>query len=249
MTRTWAAAMVVAGLVAAAGCATGTPPPVVLPTERALVAQWQSDGGFVAPGTFLITPPKLAVYSDGTAIAGAQKAMTLRDTEVADLVRQLRADLAGIGPTALPTGRMQVADAPTDMLQVRAPDGGMQSVSAYALGIAGVGYPESLVHARATMADLATRVATGGSPFTSDRIKLVVTPNGDQDSPGGAWPQGVTPPTMRPEDYRGVAVNLGGPEAAAAMKAFKADSEGRTSAVLPDGTKVWATWRYLLPHE
>jgi hypothetical protein len=237
-------------VLALAGCATpgGTPsgPPTALPTGRVLVAQWTSDGGFVPPGTFLITPPKLAVYSDGTAISAATSTLTLTPAEVTALIGKVRADLDGMPPTVRSTGRVAVADGPTDTISIRRDDGTTLEVSAYALGML-PGYPAALVDAQKTMSDLAGRVATSGSPYTSDRIKLVVAPDGMNADVVKTWPAGIDVPAVTSTDYRGVAVNLSGAQAQTAMAVFRA--AGYDHVRLPDGTLVSVQWRYLLPHE
>jgi hypothetical protein len=110
--------------------------PVVLPTDPATrVASRIVAGGFVPIGYNEITPPRLAVYADGTAIADAARQLSLTSAETTDLVRGLRRDLSGLPASPKPLGKNAVADAATTTLTVLGADGKTISVSAYALGI------------------------------------------------------------------------------------------------------------------
>src|SRR6266542_2107116 len=110
----------VAGCARTGGETTGegsTSPVVFLPGPAQLVAALRFDGGFVPPGWLAIRAPRLAVYSDGRAVADADRALTLTSQELSDLVGMLRSDLAGQPATASPRADGQaVADAATTVL-------------------------------------------------------------------------------------------------------------------------------------
>lgn len=237
------------------GCAgsrepgTGPDEAVVLPTGPAQeMAAMRQIGGFVPPGWTFIEAPPVVVYSDGRAVADAHRVLTLSLPEVAALVRDLRRDLRGLGATAKSTESEFVADAPSTVLEVRTPAGGVQSVSAYALGIVD-GYPEALEDARDRMASLAERVTQQGTVFTGQRVRLVAEERTDGKVVMD-WPAAVPVP---PKNSAGVRVaDLDGPSAAALVDAIPPVQEldGPWPVLrLPDGSLVGVAWRYLLPDE
>lgn len=253
-----AAAATVASLSAVAlalvaGCAsagTGVSPDdlVVLPSgSPQVMAASRTVGGFVPPGWTFIEAPRVVVYSDGRAIADARRMLVLSPTEVADLVRALRLDLRGFGPTATTPEGQFVADAPSTVLQVRTATG-LQSVEAYALGIV-EGYPHRLVAAQDRLETLAQRVVGGGGPYRADRVRLVAEERFEADRVRD-WPAEVPLPTVNAMGVR--VADLGGVTAIALVGAIP--QVGEESGVwpvlrLPDGSLVGVAWRYLLPDE
>jgi hypothetical protein len=236
-------------VVAASGCARAGEAPAVLPTDTVLVAQWHRAGGFVPATVYYIDAPDLAVYSDGRAVAGADRELTLPADEVRALLTDLRTDLRGLNGTVTREGDLRVADAPTTEITVLTSTGERQIVAAEALGI-GQGYPDRLVAAEKRLSTLAARVTDGGAPFTSDRIRLVAEVSAGEASPR-PWPAGVpVPPTS---SGVGRTADLGGDEAAAVVRelptAHWPGAGPGVALVTPDGTAVRVTWRYLLPSE
>ena len=241
--------VVVSGCATSGGPGTGPDESVVLPTGPAQeMAALRQIGGFVPPGWTFIEAPPVVVYSDGRAVADAHRVLTLSLPEVSALVRDLRRDLRGLGPTATSSESEFVADAPCTVLEVRSPAGGVQSVSAYALGIVD-GYPETLVAARDRLAALAERITQQGTVFTGPRVRLVA----DERTEGTVvmdWPAAVPVP---PKNTAGVRVaDLDGAAASALVNAIPPVQElnGPWPVLrLPDGSLVGVAWRYLLPDE
>jgi hypothetical protein len=194
------------------------------------------------------------VYSDGRAVANATRTLTLTPPELSDLVRALRRDLAGQPATASPpTGGQAVADAATTVLQVRAADGSLQSVSAYALEIL-KGYPERLHTARARLDRLTDRVFSQGGPYTADRIRLVAEEHTGAGTGGTVqpWPAGVAVPSVVDSRLGVRQADLAGASAAAAAQALPRDEEqvgGWPLRRTNDGLLLAVSWRYLLPDE
>ena len=229
---------------------------VVLPTGGAAVsvAAWRLEGGFVPAGMRAISAPRLVVYSDGRAVADAERMLTLTVRETGELVGALRHDLAGLPATATPRpGGPQVADAATSVLEVRGADGRLQSVQAYALEIV-QGYPRSIYAARDRLAPLAERVARDGVPYTSDRIRLVAERREEAGagSTVAPWPAGVPVPSTV-DGQSGVRVlDLAGVQSEAAALALPRDLVQPGTWPLrrtPDGGLLAVSWRYLLPGE
>ncbi|HEX6871766.1 MAG TPA: hypothetical protein VF163_11765 [Micromonosporaceae bacterium] len=240
---------VAAGLVGA--CARPAQPPLVWPSagEPIVVASMTVGGGFVPYSWHLMEPPRITVYADGAAVVDASKVLTLSQVEVSDLVRALREDLDGLGPTVEPGGGMQVSDAPTSVLRVRDEQGELTAVSAYALGIL-TSYPKRLLRARDRFGALAKRVEAGGTGYTSDRVRIVVEPRADQPA-SGLWPTGLALPPWREGGSLRTA-DLTGSQALAVAAALP-DQDWRSGSwpVLtgPDGQRYAVGWRYLLPEE
>jgi hypothetical protein len=221
--------------------------PVVLPTDPATrVASRIVAGGFVPIGYNEITPPRLAVYADGTAIADAARQLSLTSAETTDLVRGLRRDLSGLPASPKPLGKNAVADAATTTLTVLGADGKTISVSAYALGI--LHYDAALTAADERIDKLSKRVAEQGKPYVSARIRLVAVPQqGTGTSP--RWPDTVPIPSKK--DGRMVLVSdLADSVAQAAIAAFPEKFNGPWDTfTTPGGDTLAVSWRYLLPDE
>ncbi len=241
-----------AAVVLVAACGTPTAPggEVTLPSGSQLVAEWREDGGFVPPGWWEIRAPRLAVYSAGTVIADANLMMRFPTSGVADLVATLRRDLAGLPSTVEVGAGSHVADAPTATLTVLDASGTLRSVSAYALGIA-EGYPDRLVAARDAFGRLAERAGHDGTPFSSDRVRLVAARQDAGQSGVRPWPTSVPMPTtqgagqIRVGDYAGAA-------AAAIRREWPndvANGGAWPAAQAGDGQLYLVAWRFLLPHE
>lgn len=231
-----------------AACQRADAGPVVLPTgEAQLVASSGQVDGFVPPAWRFIEAARVAVYSDGSAIADAEHRLALTPAEVRDLVAALRRDLAGLGPTVKSAEGDRVADASTTVLRVLDADGHVRSVSAYALDIVG-GYPRGLLNARDRLQRLAERVAHEGGPYTADRVRLVAEERTDAGATG-TWPDGVSVP---PANDFGVRVaDLSGAPAAAIVGALPGVNPTSAWPVLrtSDGLSLAVVWRYLLPDE
>jgi hypothetical protein len=232
----------------AAACQRADARPVVLPTGApVLVASSAQVGGFLPPAWHAIEVARVAVYSDGSAIADAQHRLALTPSEVRDLVAALRRDLAGLGPTVEPARGEQVADASSTVLRVLEADGRVRSVTAYALGIVR-GYPKGLTAARDRLEQLAQRVARDGGPYTTDRVRLVAEERAD-DGTGATWPAAVPVP---PANEMGVrTADLTGAPAAAIIGALPSANPSSQWPVLrtSDGLTLAVIWRYLLPDE
>jgi hypothetical protein len=244
-------ALVAVAMVAACGTPTTSGGGgVTLPSGSQLVAEWREDGGFVPPGWWEIRAPKVAVYSDGTVVSDAHLTMSIPPSEVADLVGTLRRDLAGLPSTVEAHGGNQVADASTATLTVLDASGTLRSVSAYALGIA-EGYPDRLIGAREAFGRLGERAGHDGTPFSSDRIRLVASHQDASQNVVRPWPTAIPIPTrqgagaVRVGDYHGAT-------AAAIRREWPDDvaKGGRwPAAQTSDGQLYLVAWRYLLPHE
>jgi len=244
-------AVALLGLVLLAGCGradTGGHAPLTWPPGL-VVASYKVAGGLVPSSWRLFDEPGVVVYSDGRAVTGASRTLTLSPTEVSDLVRGLRGELAGFGPVATPATDIQVVDAPSTTFAVRTDGGDLRSVSAYALGVQS-GYDRRLVAAKHRMDALDQRIRREGTPYTSDRIRLVaeVRPDGGT---ARAWPDGVALP---PPSSDGSGVRVGDLTGAAAAAVVAALGEVAPGGMWPllrtgDGTVYAVNWRYLLPDE
>jgi len=228
--------------------------PLVWPTGPAQVlASYKVGDGFVSYSWHLMEGPRLVVYSDGRAVADSRRTLTLSSGELSALVRDLRRDLAGLGPNESASGGMQVSDAPTTVLKVRNAAGGLHSVSAYALGMMD-GYPKRLAAARDRLDVLAQRVLASGTPYTSDRVRLVVEARDTADGAVRPWPVAVPLPPALADTSSGVrSADLNGAAAAAAAANLPGDDWQAPSPwpVLKtaDGKLVAVAWRYLNPDE
>jgi len=251
------AVLVVAGCARSRGDASdgdSSGPPISFAGPVQLVAALRFDGGFLPAGLRAIRPPRLAVYSDGRAVASASRTLTLTSPELSDLVRALRRDLAGQPATASPpTGGQAVADAATTVVQVRTADGSLQSVSAYALEILR-GYPERLHAARERLDRLTGRVSSQGVPYTAERIRLVAEERTGAQTAGPVqpWPTTVPVPSVVDSQTGLRQADLAGAAAAAATQALPRDQEqvgGWPVRRTGDGLLLAVSWRYLLPDE
>lgn len=255
MRRTALAVPVVLVTILVSACA--RPGPEVEPLiwsssgEPVVVASLQVGGGFVPYAWHLMEGPRVVVYSDGRAVADSRRVLSLASDELSDLVRELRRDLSGLGPTVDAGGEMQVADAPTTTLRVRGGDGGLTSVSAYALGISR-GYPARLVAARDRLENLARRTLDTGTAHTTDRLRLLLDPRSEVQDTVAAWPAGVPMPPLAPgagfevrtADFTGAAAE------AASMLPGQTWESGRWPLVrAPDGALYAIAWRYVGPEE
>jgi hypothetical protein len=245
------AGLLTAGLLTSCAKGVGDRPPVTLPSGTQLVAQARFEDGFVPPEWSVISPPRIAVYSDGLAVADSNHMLMLTADEVRDLVRSLRADLDGFGPNVEADPPMANADAPTTVLEVLDPGGALRAVRAYDLEEID-SYPSRLVSANGTLTQLAWRVNRDGKAFTSGRILLVI---GGREATGRvpSWPAGVPVPELGPSSLGGVGhLTVDGDAAKAVVQAWP-DSVtlGGTWPVArtPGGKVVGIGWRYLLPHE
>ena len=95
-----------------------------------------------APGDLKIRAPRVAVYSDGTAVADADRSMMLTADEVSAFVGEVGQRLAELPAKVTPSGGMTVTDVPDTVLKVLRADGATRSVTAYGLGLQR-GYPRT----------------------------------------------------------------------------------------------------------
>jgi hypothetical protein len=253
------AALAVGGLLACARAGEpgpgGVDPIVFPPGQPTLVAWYEVGGGFVPRSWSLMEGPRLVVYSDGRAVADSRRVLVLPADEVAEFIRATRADLKGLDRTVDVGAAHQIADAPTTRMTVYTGDAGLQSVSAYALGET-MGYPPRLLDARDRMEALAKRVGDEGSPYSSDRLRIVLEPLVDREATVTEWPAAVPlPPLLEGGGKAGVGLRtavLTGDDAAGVARALPdAWRSGYPWPIvrLPDGTRYGVAWRYLLPDE
>ncbi|MEV7964949.1 hypothetical protein AB0O34_03080 [Sphaerisporangium sp. NPDC088356] len=217
-------------------------------TARQMVALWNSYGGFAGNRLRKSDPPALAVYGDGLVIAHADRSLPLKGTELTDLLRALRDDLASQPATADPTGVSQIADARTMVLGVRVDDT-MHTVTAYALDEtrSDRGYPDGLYHARDLLGALAERVSREGSTYTTDRVRLIAEPRPGQT--GDKWPSPLPEPGASEDG--GFDKVLKGTQAAEARRVLVRARQDGAWPVYHDhqGRPFAVTWRYALPSE
>jgi hypothetical protein len=213
-----------------------------------VVALFQVGGGFTTVTWHLMEGPRLVVTGDGRAVADSLRELRLDPAELADLLAAQRRDLAGVGPTPNPDAGMAIADAPTTRLEVAGPGGSPVRVSAYALS-EGLGYPAALLAARDRMERLAQRVLREGTPYTADRIRVVVEPaEADPGVEVVPWPERVALPDPAPAAPARVAELSGAAAATAASLLPGADwRAGGERPVLraADGKLYSVAWRYL----
>jgi hypothetical protein len=244
--------VVVAAIVAlVGGCGMAEGEPVTFPADRVeLVAAYQVHGGLASFGTLAIAAPNVLVYSDGQVVSGASRVLTLAQPDLAQLVRDLRRDLAGLDRDLMSPQSRRVLDAPSELLVVRRGDGSLQSVDAYALGIAD-DYPRGLRDAAGRLGRLAERAGKTGTAYTSDRVRLVLAPPGQTTGDVPPWPAGIAEPpegdfSLRTADLEGDAAR----RVAATLPADVWRAGGEWSGYrLRDGSVYRAAWRYLAPDE
>jgi hypothetical protein len=254
-----AAAVVLAAL---AGCTTPRSGPDTGPESRPagsgvgrpgtaqVVALYQVGGGFTTVTWSLMEGPRLVVTRDGVAVADSRRHLTLGPDELADLLAAQREDLRGLGPTPPGNPSRMIADAPTTRLEVALADGTTQSVSAYALS-EDLGHPAKLLAARDRMERLAVRVLREGTPYTADRVRLVIEPVPDELVSAGEvvpWPERVEVPEGTDMTAPARVVLLDGADAATAASLLPGDDwrgGDRTLLRVPGGDVVAVAWRYL----
>jgi hypothetical protein len=187
-----------------------------------------------------LTPPRLALYRDGRAIADAVYVIRLTPGEANRLVSVLTRDLKAVRPSPSPPST--VMDAPDTVLtagrfHVRAP--GLDATS---------GYPRALYDARDRLANLARRAVTNRTAYTAGRVRLVARPVQASGGPIHAWPSGIPVPGAA-----GVQVtDLSGDAAQNAIRSIRRDTaqRGDWPVYRIAGTRtIAASWRYLLPDE
>lgn len=241
-------------MLALAGCARGTGDgsSVVIPTVTGLapgvtlVAEWSETGGFTMPGEMMLRPPRLMVYADGTAIADAERSLTLDAAELSSLVGAQRSALAGLGASVKMGAGRGVADATDAVLRVRLADGALQSVTAYALE-PDLGYPARLVAAKQRMTELWRRVMDRGTPYASAQVRVVGDPTQYAGGQASAWPRSVPLPAATPDSWGTKLYVIEATDAGAVKAAWPANRW--TASTLPDGTVINVSWRYLVPGE
>jgi hypothetical protein len=244
--------VVVAAIVAlVGGCGTAEGEQVRFPADRVeLVAAYQVRGGLALYESLAIAAPDVLVYSDGRVVSGASRVLTLARPDLTQLVRDLRRDLAGLDRDLLSPESRRVLDAPSETLMVRRDDGSLQSVDAYALSIAD-DYPRSLRDAAARLGRLAERAGKTGTPYTSDRVRLVLAPPGETTGDVKPWPAGIAEPPEGDQSLR--TADLDGDAARRVAVTLPADvwrAGGEwPSYRLRDGSVYRAAWRYLAPGE
>ncbi|WP_424536017.1 hypothetical protein ACOZ38_39445 [Sphaerisporangium viridialbum] len=217
-------------------------------TAHQMVALLNFYGGFAGKRVKETDAPALAVFGDGLVVADADRSLSLTETELTDLVRTLREDLASQPATATPTGPSQVADARTMVLGVRVGDT-MRTVTAYALDEtrSDSSYPEGLYQARDLLGALAERVSREGGSYTTDRVRLIAEPRPGQT--GEEWPSSIPePPASHEGDFEKI---LAGAQAADARRLIpRARQGGALRIYLDHQARPFAvTWRYVLPSE
>ena len=244
---------VVAAIVAVlvGGCGSTTDEPAVLPTDGVeLVAAYQVRGGFAPSASLALQAPTVLVYSDGQVVSGASRVLRLARQELTRLVQDLRRALAGLDSSLISPRARHVLDAPDEMLTVRRDDGSSQSVDAYALGIVD-DYPPGLREAAARFDRLADRADKSGAAFTSDRVRLVLSPPSQVTGEVPPWPAGLEEPPAGELSLR--TADLDGDAARRVVATLPADI-WRTGGTWPryrlrDGSVHGAAWRYLAPGE
>lgn len=219
------------------------------------VASWRLVGGFTFSGLVAIRPHRLVVYATGEAVADAAHRLRLPAPEVGTLTEALISRLAD-GRAGKPRpGAPMAIDAPATEIVVR---GGNRTytVQVEALDeLRGEGtYEPRLYEARDRLDAVYRRVVAEGAPYTSARVRVVVMPAQDGDSPPVAaqpWPAGVPVPATK-VDGDAAWADLDGDQARRALAALPMQpgslKEWKTYQT-PDGRRLQAALRYLLPHE
>ena len=226
---------------------------VVLPAgQPQLMAELSFTGGYVPASWPVIEAPRLAVYSDGRAVADVGRTLTLTLTrdELVGLVGALRRELAGLPTAVQARGRDEVYDAGSTVMVVRTAAGALQSVGAYAMGL--LEYPPAVVAASDRLKGLAERIDREGTRFTAERIRLVAEERTRAPSAGAApWPAAVAVPPPHRSQSRVRVANLSGAAVAAVTRSLPRDDRRHNWPVrrTDDGLVLAAAWRYLLPHE
>ncbi len=257
MTRAVLTVLGVTLAVLMAGCGSGGAPDEDILADvdpGAPVAMLERVRSLVPQEYELTRLPEVVVYAGGTVLAqrddGAFSRMELTEREVQRLTRDLAdADLGRFSPTvAAISGADQVVDADATAITVHL-DGGEHRLSAYALGLEMVRYPEPVERVAERLHQLAGRAHTEGGRWLPERGRLFVTRPASPEVPTDPWPESLPVPdraaTASVEDPATVVVDGAPIEAAVATFA------GRPTRPLeaPDGQAYVVSWRPVLPHE
>jgi hypothetical protein len=256
------AVFVVTGLAATglttAGCdAPGSAQPSDGPTLGSpggpAVITWGLVGGDMAEGLQIIRPLRLAIYRDGETIADAAYRTTMTATDYQDLLSRLVTDLRAPHTVARTEGSVaKMSDVQTTVFTVHA-DGATLEARADGLDEMRyeVKYAATLYDARDRLGAVYKQAVATAQPYLSDRVRLVTERSAGRGEVK-RWPADVPVPTEAGVQGDARYLDLDGDEARSAVRVFSRDLDHRGAwAVyeLPDGMKVSAAWRYLLPDE
>lgn len=249
--------VVLAAVTAACGDGLGAEPRVdVFADEEpeTPVAVLERVGGFVAPEYELIRLPDVVVYADGSVLAarddGGFSVLELADAELRRLGRDLHEADLGRFPAEVEAidGAANVVDADAVAITVRI-DGREHRISAYALGLEEVRYPEPVESVAARLQLLAERAHAEGESWIPERGRLMVTGPASPDVPAGDWPEQLpVPDGLAAASLDDPAtVVLEGEQIHAAMVTF--GSTATRPFEIAGGQGYVVSWRPLLPHE
>lgn len=266
-----------AATLAAAGCDHSDNPvqsrrlPAAVPSGAAPVVIWSLDGGMTPAGLLALRPARLVAYRDGSAIADAAYRSNLARQEIVDLVNDLSEALKNSGTTRRKSGVTPDASAPTTVLSVRSAAGTFSArLAALEELRAKEAYSATLYATLDKVAAVHERVVGSGQPYTAERVRLVIQdaairservsaratsdPSAGGELGGGeagAWPAAIAVPDGQNEDGVRV-VDADADHAREIVRSLPRDLD-MTGAwpvyQLPDGRRVHAAWRYLLPDE
>jgi hypothetical protein len=156
------------------------------------VAEISYSGGFAVRSE--LSPPAVAVYSDGTVVFNAQKRLTLTPGALDYLVQGLQQDLKGQPSTKvlLPKGGHANPDGATTVVGVYQPGGAYQTV--YALGLGTSTEPQYPAPVADAFAKLQALTSDATTPYTTTKVRYSVQCPVSANGPVQPWPAGLPQP-------------------------------------------------------
>jgi hypothetical protein len=232
-----------AGGLAVLGGAVALPGPAAAAVEHRIFL-WERFGGFVAPGTDPLAAPRLAVYSDGLAVADATRSMWLSGRVSTSLHQRAVDVLSHPANLRRRPGAPVIVDAPQTRFSAGRYTGVVDAIEEYRGHHA---YPKPLYDLLDDATALRKRVMDGGKLFRPSAVRLVVV-RLDAPPPDAAvkpWPVGVAIPPIDANARTGQA-DVHGP---AARRVIAAMSGTWQVFRTRKGLVLQAARRYLLPDE
>jgi hypothetical protein len=220
------------------------PGPADAASPERRVFLWERFGGFVAPGTDPLAAPRLAVYSDGLAVADATRSMWLSGRATAEIRSRAVDVLSDPANLHRRSDVPIIVDAPQTRFTSGRHTGVVDALEEYRGHHA---YPKPLYDLLDDATALRKRVMDGGKLFRPSAVRLVVV-RLDAPLPDAVvkpWPVGVAIPPIDANARTGQA-DVHGP---AARRVIAAMSGTWQVFRTRKGLVFQAARRYLLPDE
>lgn len=209
---------------------------------------WERFGGFVAPGTDPLAAPRLAVYSDGLAVADATRSVWLSGRVTAEIRNRAVDVLSHPANLHRRSDVPIIVDAPQTRFTAGRHTGVIDALEEYRGHHA---YPKPLYDLLDDATALRQRVLDNGKLFRPAAVRLVVV-RLDAPLPSVVvkpWPVGVAVPPIEANARTGQA-NVHGAAARRVIAGIGLPPSGTWQTFRTrKGAALQAAWRYLLPDE